>query len=442
MAWATKYQKAGKQMKKVWALVLAAMLALSLAACSVRVKDAAAATTALMTTTAVSTAVKLISDEFVNIWEYEKSVAIPFIVIYDDGTYCLADEAGDVIFECTYEMQSDCLRLLENDGSMYLELSFAADGRLMDSEGNYLFASTLPDQVEPQPSPHELEEYLGTWQYIGSGKLVRFEEDGYWTIHTEEGDDYGNYEYDGSGIRANDVLGEFDQYYLLDEDGNLTDNDGNILEWVAETAPIWFDEHGLFANYTMDQGTVTLDHGGAYYNNTGDEYILCPVEWEVIKDSDNNTQDGYREMEFTAICYFNSEDNPNFSGEIWNSCNSELYDRYTGFWLPAFSTYHDTERGENYYHYTIDSDGYNYEIEYNFSTEWKEAGDYYSVLYKSYFVRIPENYDGLMFCMQPECASYSLKKRAEGQENAVTSFITAEDVVGFDMENTLICNIN
>lgn len=139
LAGATKYQKAGKQMKKVWALVLAAMLALSLAACSVRVKDAAAATTALMTTTAVSTAVKLISDEFVNIWEYEKSVAIPFIVIYDDGTYCLADEAGDVIFECTYEMQSDCLRLLENDGSMYLELSFAADGRLMDSEGNYLF---------------------------------------------------------------------------------------------------------------------------------------------------------------------------------------------------------------------------------------------------------------------------------------------------------------
>lgn len=429
-------------MKKVWALILAAMLALPLAACSGRVKDVAAATTALTTTVAVSTAAKPIPDEFVNVWEYEKSVAIPFIVIHDDGTYCLVDETGDVIFEYTYEMQSDCLRLLDDDGSIYLELSFAADGRLMDSEGNYLFASILPDQMEPQPSPHELEEYLGTWQYVDGGELIRFEEDGSWIIEGGAGNISGNYEYDGSGIRATDASGEFVQYYLLDKNGYLKDNDGNAMERIAAAAEIWFDDHGLFANYTMDQGTVTLDNGGAYFNSTGSKYTRCPVEWEVTKNSDNYTQDGYREIEFTAICYFRGEDKPNYSEETWNSCDSGIYDRYTGFWLPDFSTYHDTERGENYYYYTIDSDGYNYEIEYNFSTEWKETGDYYSVLYKSYFVRIPENYDGLMFCMQPECASYSLRKRAEGQENTVTSFITADEVVGFDMENTLICNIN
>ena len=49
-------------MKKVWALILAAMLALPLAACSGRVKDVAAATTALTTTVAVSTAAKPIPD--------------------------------------------------------------------------------------------------------------------------------------------------------------------------------------------------------------------------------------------------------------------------------------------------------------------------------------------------------------------------------------------
>lgn len=119
------------------------------------------------------------------------------------------------------------------------------------------------------------------------------------------------------------------------------------------------------------------------------------------------THDGIRELHFDAICYIPEGAIPYFDQQYITVTSSELYDYYTGTWLTASTAYGNSQRGENYYLYTISWQGSSYLIEFAYSTEWEyNVSDWAQVLTKSYVVYIPEDYNGLIFAAEAQPLTY------------------------------------
>ena len=76
-------------------------------------------------------------------------------------------------------------------------------------------------------------------------------------------------------------------------------------------------------------------------------------------------------------------------------------------WLTSSTAYGNSQRGENYYLYTISWQGSSYLIEFAYSTEWEyNVSDWAQVLTKSYVVYIPEDYNGLIFAAEAQPLTY------------------------------------
>jgi len=74
---------------------------------------------------------------FVGTWEYNDYNG--GYMLYEDGSAYIIWE-GDGAAEATWELGSDCATVYNADGEWYADLSFAADGSLMDDSGDYLTA--------------------------------------------------------------------------------------------------------------------------------------------------------------------------------------------------------------------------------------------------------------------------------------------------------------
>ena len=168
----------------------------------------------------------------------------------------------------------------------------------------------------------------------------------------------------------------------------------------------YFTRNGLQINAAVEMGTFLLEDGVCSYSGLGDGYNTDDCYWEIVKNGDY-THDGIRELHFDAICYIPEGAIPYFDQQYITVTSSELYDYYTGTWLTASTAYGNSQRGENYYLYTISWQGSSYLIEFAYSTEWEyNVSDWAQVLTKSYVVYIPEDYNGLIFAAEAQPLTY------------------------------------
>ena len=257
----------------------------------------------------------------------------------------------------------------------------------------------------------DLSEYVGLWEYQGENLWLRIHEDATWEFVNDQDDviEYGTLWVDENGVTLHfDGSGDTLQ---LDRtvSGDLIDsvNGGTLLpvEGIQSSEP-YFTRNGLEINAAVEMGTFLLEDGVCSYSGLGDGYNTDDCYWEIVKNGDY-THDGIRELHFDAICYIPEGAIPYFDQQYITVTSSELYDYYTGTWLTASTAYGNSQRGENYYLYTISWQGSSYLIEFAYSTEWEyNVSDWAQVLTKSYVVYIPEDYNGLIFAAEAQPLTY------------------------------------
>ena len=154
----------------------------------------------------------------------------------------------------------------------------------------------------------------------------------------------------------------------------------------------------------MDEGRFPLENAARYFYSDGSYYTTAYGEWALSMISDNVVNDQYREITFQASCYFPKSSNPGLSGQHTVGCTSDLYDYYTGEWLPMTSVYGESSAEENTYSYTL-------------------------------------NIDGLVFCASPSPYTYEeLTAHLHEGEGYVTG-MTLDQRTGIDEDNALFCRI-
>lgn len=159
--------------------------------------------------------------EFYGCWEYENYYV--WVDIREDGTYEWVD--GDNASSGSYTMEEDEL-VLDNG------LRFVVDGAggLIDSDGNALFPSTLPNADEGAVSQTTIADFVGCWEYTAYDN---------WICIFGEGSSSGTYDwYQIDGLESSgSCYMDGETLYLeginlaltLDGEGGLIDSDGDTL---------------------------------------------------------------------------------------------------------------------------------------------------------------------------------------------------------------------
>lgn len=300
--------------------------------------------------------------------------------------------------------------------------------------------------------PDDLIEFAAVWEYEdGSGYIVI-----YANYRYDLADPDGSTWFEGVYTVASDsleLLGEDGEPMLtvsFTDDGRLMTDGGDFL--FSSTLPEepgelpndgptgnWLAEHGLEDNFYIDAPITYLEDGGVYLD--GSDYLLTPTWWSVVSESDTVT-DGYREMRFTAICYFPAEDHEGLGFDYVPDCRCALFDQYTGLWLPATNDGSLTGDSDDTSYYVIDSGDSHYDIDITNSVSWEfDVDQDYAVMTRSYTVRFPAGYDGLLLCMQAEPADAGDYSSYEALCSDSPSLSTPDDIPGCDLSNALICPI-
>lgn len=169
--------------------------------------------------------------EFYGCWEYENYYV--WVDIREDGTYEWVD--GDNASSGSYTMEEDEL-VLDNG------LRFVVDGAggLIDSDGNALFPSTLPNADEGAVSQITIADFVGCWEYTAYDN---------WICIFGEGSSSGTYDwYQIDGLESSgSCYMDGETLYLeginlaltLDGEGGLIDSDGDTLfaSQLPDSAP-------------------------------------------------------------------------------------------------------------------------------------------------------------------------------------------------------------
>ena len=158
---------------------------------------------------------------FIGCWEYQDYYV--WVDIREDGTYEWVD--GDNVGSGSYTMEEDEL-VLDNG------LRFVVDGEggLIDSDGNALFPSTLPNADEGAVSQITIADFVGCWEYTAYDN---------WICIFGEGSSSGTYDwYQIDGLESSgSCYMDGETLYLeginlaltLDGEGGLIDSDGDTL---------------------------------------------------------------------------------------------------------------------------------------------------------------------------------------------------------------------
>ena len=304
---------------------------------------------------------------------------------------------------------------MDDDGESDVLVSFIHENGdateliwIWDPVERYVFQEDLSTVTV---SGSDLSEYVGLWEYQGKNLWLHINDDATWEFVNDQDEviEYGTLWVDEYGITLHfDGSGDTLQ---LDRtvSGDLIDsvNGGTLLpvEGIQSQEP-YFTRNGIEINAAVEMGTFPLEDGVCSYSGLGDGYNTDDCYWEITKTGDY-THDGIRELHFDAICYIPEGAIPYFDQQYITVTSSELYDYYTGTWLTASTAYGNSQRGENYYLYTISWQGSSYLIEFAYSTEWEyNVSDWAQVLTKSYVVYIPEDYNGLIFAAEAQPLTY------------------------------------
>ena len=180
-------------------------------------------------------------------------------------------------------------------------------------------------------------------------------------------------------------------------------------ETEGEPKQSYFDEHGV----NVPDGPVDCTVDCIYYKKEDPE-TYCRVGDAVFTQTDCYAEpadeEGYQNVHLTLTvamqpgCYYDAAENVEYLSVRYSN---GIYDWYTGRMLPGRGTRDDDAQE---YAVTLDIDGVSYEVSYSEEISWEqgewvhdEAGNGTSSMTatKEYIFRIPEGYDGLVYCACP-----------------------------------------
>ena len=422
--------------KKGFALVLAAALCLSLAACGGSRDDVAGDDWRATGIVAGSGTITHDGDSVdVLVTVSESSAAfyrdLPEQVLFDSVLFPMtvpdAEQAFNAISfdDIDGDGESDVLVSFIHENGDTTELVW-----LWDPEARYVFREDLSTVTVGGGA---LDGFVGLWEYQGENLWLRIHDDAAWEFVNDQDDviEYGTLWADESGVTlhfdgSGDVL-------RLDRtvSGDLTDtaNGGLLLpvEDIQSSEPC-FTRNGLELNAAAEMGGYLLEDGVCSYSGLGDGYSMGDCSWELTKSYDY-THDGIREIQFDAVCRIPEGSIPYFDQQYMIVTDSELYDFYTGMWLTAASSYGSSSRGDNYYLHTVSWRGNSYLIEFAYSTDWQyDVDGWAAVLTKSYVVYLPEDYDGLVFAAETQPDNY----RDSAKRMQLDSISPEADIMSID----------
>ena len=181
-------------------------------------------------------------------------------------------------------------------------------------------------------------------------------------------------------------------------------------ETEGEPKQSYFDEHGV----NVPDGPVDCTVDCIYYKKEDPE-TYCRVGDAVFTQTDCYAEpadeEGYQNVHLTLTvamqpgCYYDAAENVEYLSVRYSN---GIYDWYTGRMLPGRGTRDDDAQE---YAVTLDIDGVSYEVSYSHEISWEdgewvedEAGNatLSNTATEEYIFRIPEGYDGLVFCAAPE----------------------------------------
>lgn len=164
------------------------------------------------------------AEDFYGVWEYANQDV--WVYIYGDGTYEWI--AQGVLYSSSYYMNGAQLCLDAWDLSFTLD----GEGNLIDSDGELLFQSELPDfyyewDDEEDYSPTvTAEDFYGCWEYTDTYTWVYIYGDGTYEWYDSEGlEVMGNYYMFGDEL----CLEDSGMSFTLDGSGGLVDAFGDTL---------------------------------------------------------------------------------------------------------------------------------------------------------------------------------------------------------------------
>lgn len=415
------------RLKKCFALLLAAALCLTLAACGSSddnaAGDAGAGDDWRSSGVVVSSGRITHEGDSVDVLVTISSESAAFYrddpeqILFDSVSFPMTVPDAETAFN------SISFNDMDGDGESDVFVSFTHENGdttelfwIWDPVERYVFREdlssvTIGGSGDADIADEYISDYTGLWEYLDANIWLRIHEDATWEFVNDQDEviEYGTLWADENGVTLHfDGSGDVLQ---LDRtvSGDLMDvvNGGSLLpvEGIQSSAP-YFTRNGLEINAAMDMGTFLLKDGTCSFSGLGDGYDTGDCYWEVTKNSDY-IHDGIREIEFDAICYIPESSIPYFDQQYITNTDSELYDFYTGMWLTAASTYGNSSRGENYYLHTVSWKGNSYLIEFAYSTDWQyNVADWAMVFTKSYIVYLPEDYDGLVFAAEAQTDNY------------------------------------
>lgn len=258
----------------------------------------------------------------------------------------------------------------------------------------------------------DLSQYTGLWEYGDQEYWLQILDDHTWVSKDSQGTEQngGTFTVEGSTLTFQDNNG--DEVLVLSWTGDtLYDEEWDtylaaVTDIPPQEAATYFEENGLDFNAEADGGPYLLTNGRATFAGFGEGYEINDCEWEVVIKKDR-VFNGSREVEFDAICYVPKASIPAYTEKYVTNTNSDLVDSYTGLVLFTGNTTGDSAEEENHYAYTVEWDGSVYDIEFYYAVNWVfDAGEYASILTKSYTVYMPEDYDGLAFMAIPQAEDY------------------------------------
>ena len=403
-----------KKLKKLFALLLAAAICLSMTACGGGTDDVTGDDWRVSGVVAGSGTITHDGDSVDVVVTVSPTSAafyrdLPEQVLFDSVLFPMeipdAEQAFNAISfdDIDGDGESDVLVSFIHENNDLTELIW-----IWDPVERYVFREDLSTAAT---EGGDIYEYVGLWEYQGENIWLKIFDDATWESVNDQDDvlEYGTLSVDEDGVTLiDDGSGGV---IRLDRtaDGELTDSENNCLllpvDGIMSTEPYFFS-HGLQLNAETDMGSYLLENGVCSYSGLGDGYSTGDCYWEIITGYDY-THDGIRELQFDAVCYIPGSSIPYYEQQYITNTDSELYDAYTGMWLTTASSYGNSERGENYYVHTISWMGSSYMIEFAYSNDWQyNVGDWATVLTKSYVVYMPEDYDGLIFAAEPQPDNY------------------------------------
>ncbi len=302
---------------------------------------------------------------------------------------------------------------------------------------------------------HTLADVEGVWEISGSGEFLIFYSDLSWEAVSNQGDmlDSGEFSFDGQELIAaiggemvsfgwsetGDLYSEED-VVLLTRLCGLEGEDYQAFLDMLLSNQAHFDRMGYEINYNFGDGQVYMENGVFVMANGGQHFARMPNTVSMEIDSFNDTGDGFVEIEFTHRAWLASENFPEFIYDVdyyENGMVSGLYDYYTGYNLPASTTYGDTERGDNYFYFEFESQGRTICVDYNYSTEWIKDSTGSKEFVKHIFIRMPADYDGIVYGVPegyPDFVTYALNN--SGEEKTIGPM---DDT---NKENAIFCRVN